>query len=109
MIPQAKAPSGSRPPWLSKSIKKLTRVKQQKYNTTCHANSPENWSAYYDLKKQVQKLCRASHNSYVLSLLDSNNKVTKKFWKYIKSMRKDATTINVLHSNGEEVKLRLTS
>ena len=45
MIPQAKAPSGSRPPWLSKSIKKLTRVKQQKYNTACRTNSPENWSA----------------------------------------------------------------
>ena len=102
MIPQAKAPSGSRPPWLSKSIKKLTRVKQRKYNTACRTNSPENWSAYYDLKKQVQKLCRASHNSYVLSLLDSNNKVTKKFWKYIKSMCKDTTSINVLHSNGED-------
>ena len=102
MIPQAKAPSGSRPPWLSKTIKKLTRVKQRKYNTACRTNSPESWSAYHDLKKQVQKLCRASHNSYVLSLLDSNNKVTKKFWKYIKGMRKDTTSINVLHSNGED-------
>ena len=43
-----------------------------------------------------------SHNSYVLSLLDSNNKVSKKFWKYIKGMRKDTTSINVLHSNGED-------
>ena len=68
MIPQAKAPSGSRTLWLSKSIKKLTRVKQRKYNTACRTNSPENWSAYHDLKKQAQKLCRASHNSYVLSL-----------------------------------------
>jgi len=64
MIPQAKAPSGSRPPWLSKNIKRLTRIKQRKYNKARHTNSPENWAAYYDLKKQVQKLCRASHNNY---------------------------------------------
>ena len=46
--------------------------------------------------------CFSYINSYVLSLLDSNNKVTKKFWKYIKGMRKDTTSINVLHSNGED-------
>ena len=38
----------------------------------------------------------------MLSLLDSNNKVTKKFWKYIKSMLKDTTSINILHFNGED-------
>ena len=38
----------------------------------------------------------------MLSLLDSNNQVTKKFCKYIKSIRKDTTPINVLHSNGKD-------
>ena len=84
------------------------RVKQRKYNTACRTNSPENWSAYHDLKKQVQKLCRAFHNSYVLSLLDFNNKVTKKFWNVIKGMRKDTTSINVMAKTILIVKLRLT-
>ena len=54
MIPQAKAPSGFRPPWLSKSIKKLMRTRQQKYNAAHCTNSPENWSAYHNLKEKFK-------------------------------------------------------
>ena len=34
-------------------------------------------------------------------MLDSHNKCTKKFWKYIKGMRKEQISINTLYFNGE--------
>ena len=39
--------------------------------------------------------------SHLSSLLDKHNKCTKKFWRYIKSIRKEQTSITTLHYNGE--------
>ena len=100
MIPQKKAVK-QHIPWITNDIKRLSRKKQRKYNLARRTNTDENWRAYYNLKKEVQKLCRSSHNNYVLSLLDSHNKCTKKFWKYIKSMRKDQISINTLQVDGK--------
>ena len=49
----------------------------------------------------MQRLWHTSHNNYVSPLLDPHNKFTKKFWRYIKSMRKEQISINALLSNGE--------
>ena len=100
MIPQKKAVT-QHIPWITNDIKRLSRKKQRKYNLARRTNTDENWRAYYNLKKEVQKLCRSSHNNYVLSLLDSHNKCTKKFWKYINSMRKDQVSINTLQVDGK--------
>ena len=100
MIPQKKVSTKVRPSWLTDNIRRLSRRKQRKYNTARLTNKIEDWAAYRHLKK-VQKLCRTSHNNYVLSLLDSHNKCTKKFWKYIKGLRKEQISINTLHLNGE--------
>ena len=86
---------------LTDNIRRLSRRKQRKYNTARLTNKTEDWAAYRHLKKEVQKLCRTSHNNYVLSLLDSHNKCTKKFWKYIKGLHKEQISINTLHLNGE--------
>ena len=59
------------------------------------------WAAYHKLKKDMQRLCRTSHNNYVSSLLDPHNKCTKKFWRHIKSMCKEQISINTLLFNGE--------
>lgn len=100
MIPQKKTVK-QQTPWITNDIKKLSRKKQRKYNLAHRINRDENWRAYYNLKKEVQRLCRSSHNNYVLSLLDLHNKCTKKFWKYIKSMRKDQVSINTLQVDGK--------
>ena len=87
--------------WITNDIKRLSRNKQRKYNLACRTKTDENWRAYHNLKKEVQRLCRSSHNNYVISLLDSHNKCTKKFWKYIKSMCKDQVSINTLQVDGK--------
>ena len=52
-------------PWITRNIKRLLRKKQRKYNLARRANTDDHWRAYYNLKKEVQRLCRASHNNYV--------------------------------------------
>ena len=100
MVPQTKSVK-QKLPWITRNIKRMSSKKKRKYGLARRTNTEDHWRAYYNLKKEVQRLCRASHNNYVSSLLDSHNKCTKKFWRYIKSMRKDQVSINTLQVNGE--------
>ena len=52
--------------------------------------------AYRKLKKECQKACRESYNSYLSSLLDDSTKSTKKFWTFLKSKKKDQFGIMTL-------------
>ena len=91
MTPQAKVPSGSCPSWLSKSIKKLTRVKQR--NVIHPVVQILLRIGQHIMILKDKKLCPASHNSYVLSLYWTP--IARNFEKYIKSIyiRKDTTLI----------------
>ena len=61
MIPQRKS-TKHQIPWITNNIKRLSRKKQRQYNLARRTNTDENWSAYRNLKKEVQRLCRSSHN-----------------------------------------------
>jgi len=92
----------SYPPWLTRQNKRLSMQKQWRYNTARSINLPNDWNKYYDLKKSLQRCCRQSQNSYLSSLLDSNNNVTERFWSFIiKHKRKNKIGINTLHSSGQ--------
>ena len=102
MIPQKCVTTKVCLSWLTGKIKRLSRRKQRKYNKACLTNNPDNRAAYHKLKKDMQRLCRTSrNNNYVSSLLDPHYKCTKKFWRHIKSMRKEQISINALLFNGE--------
>ena len=63
MIPQRLSCANDQPPWITRDInKRLSRKKQRKYNNTRRTNLDEDWSAYRNLKKEIQRLCRTSHN-----------------------------------------------
>ena len=101
MIPHRLSHANNQPPLITHSIKRLSRKKQHKYNNARRTNSDNDWLEYCNFKKEIQKLCRTSHNNYLSSLLDNHNKCTKKFCQHVKSMRKEQTSIITLHYNGE--------
>ena len=68
-----------RPPWIIKQIKRLSRQKQRRYNTAHSTNLSKDWENYYNIKRELQKVCQISHNNYLSSLLSSNKKPTKNF------------------------------
>ena len=97
MIPTKLTSSRLTQPWISSSVKWLSRKKQRAYNCACTTALPSDWSKYYDLKKQCQRECRQAFNNYISSLVDpNNNQVTKRLWSYIKSKKQDHTGIGPL-------------
>ena len=86
-------------PWITHSIKKLSRRKQRLYNQARLSHHPKDWELYYQIKKECQRECRKAYNTYVESLIDGNN-VSKKMWSYIKSKKTDYCGIAPLQQNG---------
>ena len=85
--------------WISQSIKRLSRRKQRAYNRARLTHHPDDWALYHRIKKESQRECRKAYDSYVLSLIDSNNNVSKRMWSYIKSKKVDYCGVAPLRHN----------
>ena len=63
MIPSRTYKPGHSPPWMNPAIKHLSHRKQRLYNLARHSKSSDAWQKYRQIKKEVQRACRQSHNS----------------------------------------------
>ena len=72
---------GTKQPWITSHVKRLSRRIQRLYNLARHTNSSHtipNWDTYQHLKKEVQHKCCKVYNEYKGSLVDENGAITKK-------------------------------
>ena len=89
-------------PWITHKIKRLIRQKQRRYKVAKEHNTQQDWEKFRSLRKTIHKELRKEHNRYVKDMLepDTNDnksrRITNRFWKYIRSKRKETSTINVL-------------
>ena len=58
---------------------------------------------YKSLKHQIQREVRRLHTNYISSIITPLGTHNKKFWSYIKNLRKDTCNIPSLFVNGNEV------
>jgi len=86
-------------PWITPHIKRLSKRKQRLYNIARLSHHQDDWALYYHLKKECQRECRKAYNSYVMSLIDDNNNVSKRMWSYVKSKRTDNCGIPTLRQD----------
>lgn len=87
--------------WLNPALKRMMRRKQRYYNKARRTQDPQDWKKFKDLRKVWKNKLSKAHNEYVLELLNwSENKSTpsigKKFWTYIKSIKRDNVGVGVL-------------
>ena len=82
-------------PWLSTSLKRMIRNKQQVCNKAKLSNNSNNWLEYKTLQKQVKGLLQQQHDNYLkdVILISSSN---KPFWTYVHKVQK--TGIGTLKS-----------
>ena len=103
-IPQKQVRSSNHIPWLSRQIKHKIKERKRLYNIAKQKQTSGAWASYRKIKNEITNEIRAAHSTYQCSLFENDSKSTsKKFWKYIKSLRKDHVGVSTLSSNGKSI------
>ena len=100
-IPSKMSSTRFNQPWITNYIKRLSKRKQRSFNKACSTNLPNDWTTYYNLKKESLRACQKAYNTYVTNFLHLKDSNSKKLWSFVKSKCKDHCTITSLQHNGQ--------
>ena len=97
-------------PWIDATIKRLVKKRHKLYLRARKSKDPDVKIHYKRFRAHVQKVLRDAYWKYVSNIFtfenDSSNPDTpkpekiKKFWSFVKSLKKDAYGITSLRENG---------
>ena len=97
-------------PWIDATIKRLMKRRQKLYLRARKSNDPDVKNHYKRFRAHVQKIKRDAYWRHVSNIFtfendpsdpDSNKSgKIKKFWSFVKSLKKDAFGITSLRENG---------
>ena len=92
-------------PWLTSDIRKQIKKHNKLYRQYKTSRSPEICSRFLQLKFDIQRQMRQSHNAYISRLITDPEDGTsfinpKRFWSFIKKLRKDSNGIQPLKVDG---------
>ena len=98
-------------PWLTRELKAQYRKLKKMYTHQKRTSNPKDRLNYRELRSKVQRLERQNYWKYVENIIEedpddisrANERPSKqkKFWNYIKSLRKDNSGIAPLKENGK--------
>ena len=90
-------------PWITADLKRLSRKKKKAFRRSRQVTdkSHPDLIHYKDLKKEMQRECRKTYQTYVTDLIcGEGSSVGKRFWTYIKNKRCDNTGVSPLLKDG---------
>ena len=102
-IPHKLSKQRSGLPWINQNIRKLIRKRDRLYKLCKVSFSEAKYADFKSLKHLVQKEIRSAYWSYTNNLIVPETHPhlnQKKFWSYIKALRKENTNVPVLTKNG---------
>ena len=95
-------------PWITKTIRALHRKKNKLFKKQKNTRKYKDTDRYRSMKAKVQKAERQAYWQYVENLIDVGDEnceqcpgKRKRFWSYIKSLRKDNSGVAPLKENGK--------
>ena len=98
-------------PWIDSSIKRLIKRRDRLYFRARKSGSPDIKSHYKRFRAHVQKVIKDAYWKHISGIFSFDtdsadpdchrkNEKAKKFWSFVKSLKKDAFGINSLRENG---------
>ena len=95
-------------PWVNRNIKRLIRIKKRRYDKAKQSGTPEDWETFKEFRRFVIHELIKSHDEYNKGILDTDGKdngfeISKEFWSYVISKRRDMSGIPVLKVDGKEI------
>ncbi|KAK3732634.1 hypothetical protein QZH41_002190 [Actinostola sp. cb2023] len=101
-IPQKKISGRWDLPYLSRELKRKIRKKCRRYKKAKSSGKAEDWKNFKDLRRTIKKDLQLAHDSYIKEILNTSTlyEKPKRFWSYIKGLKKDKTGVSQLKYNG---------
>ena len=98
-------------PWIDNSIKRLIRKRERLYLRARKSSCPDLMNNYKKIRAHVQKVIRDAYwrhvsNIFTLEEIETDpdtpkkNIKVKRFWSFVKSLKKEASGITSLRENG---------
>ena len=109
-IPTRTRNNRRRLPWVNTNIRRLLRKQERQHKRARQTKSPEDQRKFLATKAQVQKELRVAHSNYLQEILvdgsnnqydnDNKQRVGKRFFSYVKSLKKDSMGVAPLLDEG---------
>ena len=96
-VPHFHLPKKRNAPWLTKHIVKQIRKRNSTFKAAKASHNPAHLAKYKKLRNNITKLLKKAKASFFKNLNPSN---PKQFWKTVKYLNKQQSTIPVLHHQG---------
>ena len=90
-----------RPRWLTTHLLRLTRKKEKCYARAAKTRKQADWDKFKIVRKIVDKELRRAHRSHVETVTSTDD--PKKFWRYVKSQRRNNSGVQVLKVDDIEI------
>jgi len=96
-------------PWLTSTIRKQIRKRNKLYHQYKTSHSEDVRTRFLTLKHDIQRQLRQSHDAHISKLITTNSEDgsqsinTKKFWSFIKKLKKDSNGVQALKVDGEVI------
>ena len=89
-IPQTMSRASKELPWINHNIKRQMKQRKKLYNKAKHLQTEEAWRDYRNIKNNITMLIRESHRKYQNKMFSDDGGINyKKFWRYVKTIRRD--------------------
>ena len=78
--------------WTTREVKSVTRRKKRSYKKARETGKLKDWERYQRIKMEAKRKCKEAHDNYINSKV-SESGATKRFWSYVKTLKKDGSGI----------------
>ena len=107
-IPSKTIKGYKNPPWFTNDLKQLFRKRNAAYRRWLKTKSHQDEMLFHDLKAEAQKMWRQAKDGYTNNIFDPQDddyepckrQPLKKFWGFIKSLKKDSSGTAPLKEDG---------
>jgi hypothetical protein len=80
-------------PWITQSIRRMIRKRNKLHKRAKETGSGRLKKKWKQLRSDIKSEITSSHNKYVENMIGNIKEISKPFWKYISSTRKDTQSI----------------
>ena len=96
-IPSKMSKSKQCYPWITLEVKTIQKRRDRLYIRAKKSRSPTVWNKFKIARQKAKEAIRDSHKSYIKDMVgDTLSDNPKQFWSYIKSLRKDNSSVPTL-------------